>query len=107
MIRRPPRSTLFPYTTLFRSGGERLLDVDAAGERVVPREQAEVLGVDNAEAGSVDQGGSDGILPAQHGVSRRSVGGRIRVGCGIVVVAGRIDLIDLLVEDAESEQVLV
>src|SRR2546430_5074345 len=23
MIRRPPRSTLFPYTTLFRSGGER------------------------------------------------------------------------------------
>src|SRR3712207_8004158 len=25
MIRRPPRSTLFPYTTLFRSGGEPLL----------------------------------------------------------------------------------
>src|SRR5690348_18220314 len=24
MIRRPPRSTLFPYTTLFRSGGELL-----------------------------------------------------------------------------------
>src|SRR3989449_5978381 len=23
MIRRPPRSTLFPYTTLFRSGGVR------------------------------------------------------------------------------------
>src|SRR2546426_4347740 len=28
MIRRPPRSTLFPYTTLFRSGG---------GERREPR----------------------------------------------------------------------
>src|SRR3712207_8861570 len=25
MIRRPPRSTLFPYTTLFRSGVPRLL----------------------------------------------------------------------------------
>src|SRR5438552_9540533 len=25
MIRRPPRSTLFPYTTLFRSVGEELL----------------------------------------------------------------------------------
>src|SRR6266540_6839447 len=25
MIRRPPRSTLFPYTTLFRSSGPRLL----------------------------------------------------------------------------------
>src|SRR5260221_6883649 len=24
MIRRPPRSTLFPYTTLFRSGGDKL-----------------------------------------------------------------------------------
>src|SRR5688572_32391676 len=24
MLRRPPRSTLFPYTTLFRSGGEDL-----------------------------------------------------------------------------------
>src|SRR5688572_31759752 len=26
MIRRPPRSTLFPYTTLFRSTGENLLN---------------------------------------------------------------------------------
>src|SRR2546428_8405198 len=25
MIRRPPRSTLFPYTTLFRSGVEQIL----------------------------------------------------------------------------------
>src|SRR2546430_8516762 len=31
MIRRPPRSTLFPYTTLFRSGpGVRHLGVDDA-----------------------------------------------------------------------------
>src|SRR2546430_12946158 len=27
MIRRPPRSTLFPYTTLFRSVGEMRLDM--------------------------------------------------------------------------------
>src|SRR3712207_8272082 len=26
MIRRPPRSTLFPYTTLFRSGGTKFYD---------------------------------------------------------------------------------
>src|SRR5438876_8375664 len=33
MIRRPPRSTLFPYTTLFRSrtGGEVRADVDRRG----------------------------------------------------------------------------
>src|SRR2546422_6042649 len=28
MIRRPPRSTLFPYTTLFRSDGVELIAVD-------------------------------------------------------------------------------
>src|SRR5260370_22078754 len=28
MIRRPPRSTLFPYTTLFRSPAERGMDPD-------------------------------------------------------------------------------
>src|SRR3712207_8859156 len=31
MIRRPPRSTLFPYTTLFRSGADLVL-----GSRYVP-----------------------------------------------------------------------
>src|SRR5690348_18187599 len=33
MLRRPPRSTLFPYTTLFRSlaCGMSLLSVDASG----------------------------------------------------------------------------
>src|SRR2546422_6390763 len=44
MIRRPPRSTLFPYTTLFRSlerpalderyaGGGKVIRTDARGER--------------------------------------------------------------------------
>src|SRR5690349_24008336 len=33
MIRRPPRSTLFPYTTLFRSVDDRL-ELVVAGERV-------------------------------------------------------------------------
>src|SRR2546430_15822643 len=37
MIRRPPRSTLFPYTTLFRSVGVEVL---------VRREGDELLGVD-------------------------------------------------------------
>src|SRR3712207_8544197 len=33
MIRRPPRSTLFPYTTLFRSGGTMDRECRAAVER--------------------------------------------------------------------------
>src|SRR5256885_11444428 len=37
MIRRPPRSTLFPYTTLFRSG--RLLPVRQGHHRVERRQQ--------------------------------------------------------------------
>src|SRR2546430_15493919 len=48
MIRRPPRSTLFPYTTLFRSAARR---VDA---RHLEREFARVGGVE------------DGALVADH-----------------------------------------
>src|SRR3712207_8027986 len=33
MIRRPPRSTLFPYTTLFRSRGGEGVGVAVVGER--------------------------------------------------------------------------
>src|SRR5438034_7978872 len=46
MIRRPPRSTLFPYTTLFRSRQQRgrilqpARDDDAAGAREYGEEQA-------------------------------------------------------------------
>src|SRR2546427_8153464 len=39
MIRRPPRSTLFPYTTLFRSLVEH---EDVRGPREQPREQQAV-----------------------------------------------------------------
>src|SRR3712207_9571944 len=35
MIRRPPRSTLFPYTTLFRSGRVELLYSSAVGSYFV------------------------------------------------------------------------
>src|SRR2546430_8645226 len=44
MIRRPPRSTLFPYTTLFRSrqrSGHPLRLVERAHERVGPRRQVD------------------------------------------------------------------
>src|SRR3712207_6888605 len=54
MIRRPPRSTLFPYTTLFRSpGGRRVLPGDIE-LRVRPRcpdlpvHRPAVLGADRA-----------------------------------------------------------
>src|SRR3712207_8584668 len=42
MIRRPPRSTLFPYTTLFRSLGARLAVALDVGE-ALPGQQADLL----------------------------------------------------------------
>src|SRR5687768_17975640 len=41
MIRRPPRSTLFPYTTLFRSHEQRLLPQRNVGQPAL--EQADAL----------------------------------------------------------------
>src|SRR5256885_8729537 len=38
MIRRPPRSTLFPYTTLFRSGGDNSSRYSEAEIRNLVRE---------------------------------------------------------------------
>src|SRR3712207_7830421 len=43
MIRRPPRSTLFPYTTLFRSAFEEtVIDVPLRSETVEVQKQARV-----------------------------------------------------------------
>src|SRR5258708_21957536 len=36
MIRRPPRSTLFPYTTLFRSNGMHAEPIDARAKNSAP-----------------------------------------------------------------------
>src|SRR5256885_7247601 len=48
MIRRPPRSTLFPYTTLFRSGGNR-----TRTRKVKVREALKLL--TDEEAGKLDR----------------------------------------------------
>src|SRR2546422_9026185 len=53
MIRRPPRSTLFPYTTLFRSGGLGIEVVPVrdggAGEEVARETSVRVLRLVRAE----------------------------------------------------------
>src|SRR2546422_6404983 len=50
MIRRPPRSTLFPYTTLFRSPTVRPILEDEA--RVLARQPGLHLGAVRLEAGA-------------------------------------------------------
>src|SRR3712207_8720809 len=57
MIRRPPRSTLFPYTTLFRSRLRRQLDHVARLNDALPEGFRILTGieVDILEDGSLDQ----------------------------------------------------
>src|SRR2546427_13199139 len=78
MIRRPPRSTLFPYTTLFRSGlgPLRLVRAREAAHHVPPR----VHDLERHGAGRgmrevvIENRAVGGVLP------RRLVGGRRRIG---------------------------
>src|SRR5256886_11063517 len=75
MIRRPPRSTLFPYTTLFRSGHVRdrpLLDPDARREGRRPRPAA-------ARAGGAAAPGARGHPRIGAGAEARDVQLTVRV----------------------------
>src|SRR3712207_7960035 len=66
MIRRPPRSTLFPYTTLFRSGRDLQ---GGARHHVAPtrhgRDRNRVAGVDrqHRRQGRVEVAPVDGVRP--------------------------------------------
>src|SRR3712207_8279865 len=53
MIRRPPRSTLFPYTTLFRSDGAFRMGDEVLTDRAQqhPDEAAVTAGADHHEVG--------------------------------------------------------
>src|SRR2546422_8492986 len=56
MIRRPPRSTLFPYTTLFRSKTLALVGSSGSGKSTVARC---VTRVEKPDAGQIWMGGTD------------------------------------------------
>src|SRR2546422_4736596 len=79
MIRRPPRSTLFPYTTLFRSAVETV-DDDRARQAVFGRELPDLLRL-HLNAG-------DGVHDDDRGFDHPQPGARVRY---IVAVSGRID----------------
>src|SRR5205085_5976231 len=74
MIRRPPRSTLFPYTTLFRSLGLRrvvrpvghTMTFSGQGERVVNRPWG-IFGGHSGGTGKFEKlsGGAEVLLPTK------------------------------------------
>src|SRR3712207_7820721 len=74
MIRRPPRSTLFPYTTLFRSGGGGRGRVVLLARRPHPR----------AGGAGVRPAAADGRSRAPPGARRDDGGGDASVRRGLV-----------------------
>src|SRR2546429_2117202 len=75
MIRRPPRSTLFPYTTLFRSRARQLC-VDSQG---FFQRSARARGVAFLQKHAADVGPAVGILGVGHGDFFESGGGAFQI----------------------------
>src|SRR2546426_9663950 len=82
MIRRPPRSTLFPYTTLFRSPRHGEL-VDVALERAALQEVAGDVVEPETLAPVVER------LGGFHGVAS---GDRKTIGAEVMSVAGKVGI---------------
>src|SRR5690606_5388476 len=86
MLRRPPRPTLFPYTTLFRSVLVVPLGGDGASARAdaggAHREAVAVVGVEVGDL--VDEGGGGG-----HGLLLSCRGGQRRCRQGLPWSCGR------------------
>src|SRR3989475_1097373 len=89
MIRRPPRSTLFPYTTLFRSarGPERSVLLPVPALRLLRERHDAPRDVEDADhARALPRpalpGGADRVVRGRHRASRRGApgGGRPRGG---------------------------
>src|SRR2546427_2475248 len=96
MIRRPPRSTLFPYTTLFRSVLRTGVLEAGAQEPARGRVEAIVAGVEGDGAGErrvmpvVDRRvGAPGLVVAEHGPGIARSDGRLPVGPYVDVEAQR------------------
>src|SRR3712207_9307006 len=72
MIRRPPRSTLFPYTTLFRSPLEALRHADVLERDALTGREAAARrrGHAGRERGAADHAG----LPADAGADQQVIG---------------------------------
>src|SRR2546430_10220715 len=71
MIRRPPRSTLFPYTTLFRSSREaKFLEADRCGG--VVNELARLQALDRTQPGLPLKKGRCGTITHDYKRDRKS-----------------------------------
>src|SRR5260370_15629777 len=65
MIRRPPRSTLFPYTTLFRSDANELVTITTQTPPVTTQAtpQSGTVGIALTVGDKATVTGNDGVVP--------------------------------------------
>src|SRR3989454_12784923 len=108
MIRRPPRSTLFPYTTLFRSNPKDIGAVLEEIEYTTMREQVLTRGerIDGRDLDTVRPISCEvGVLPRTHGsalFTRGQTQALVSVTLGTVSDEQRIDSIDVAQETSKS-----
>src|SRR5204862_5280137 len=98
MLRRPPRSTLFPYTTLFRSVGATFSVVEAVVSdlqhvRIVPMSRARVGGEDRKStrlnSSHVEISYAVFCLKKKKNMKKHVIGDTVRAGeCFIVQRSG-------------------
>src|SRR5256886_10048531 len=98
MIRRPPRSTLFPYTTLFRSADVRDVMSAALRGRVMVKELLGFARRSRLDLQSIDLGGLVGDLS---GFLRRILPADVEI-----VTASEEDLPDVRADVHATEQIL-
>src|SRR5256886_13633608 len=115
MIRRPPRSTLFPYTTLFRSGPKiRTGTVEGTFQKLVRGRTVTLAGASadppirpgRFAAGSPSPASGEG-KPDQIEVSHKELVQALRPGDRVLLDDGRIELAVRAVSDGQAEASVV
>src|SRR3989441_10480498 len=86
MIRRPPRSTLFPYTTLFRSqaGGNKALSFGKSRARLLSAQQKKATFKDVAGTDEANEERQEIIVLLKDPQKFQELGGRIPQGVLLV-----------------------
>src|SRR2546422_3761234 len=87
MIRRPPRSTLFPYTTLFRSRHSRRNDLPRAFELQSRGNHRRTVALRRGRKAEDRGGGSEAERIEQPGVSRDRKSTRLNSSHGYISYA--------------------
>src|SRR5690242_20869672 len=88
MLRRPPRSTLFPYTTLFRSDQTRVAPVEDVSDDVV-LDRPELRARHEDEVGGIREGAVVRVRSEEHTSELQS---HVNLVCRLLLEKKKIEL---------------